>query len=261
MLDTTYRPARHEADWLADSLFPFFEDGLLADVLFAVRSGKEADVYAVRGGPSTDGALLAAKVYRPAKHRHLRNDGIYRTGRDFLDGRGVAILETRQKRAIARGSRYGRRLKHQSWLMHEVTCLQRAWEAGIRVPRVWDWSENAIVMEFVGDEAGGAPTLRSVTPPPEVVARVAEELIRDLARLTSMHLVHGDLSAHNLLFWDDHAWWIDFPQANDLFQNPHAAELLDRDVRRLCTDLDRLGVRHDPELVWAAIWADVFDPE
>ena len=102
--DITYRPSQYEADWLVASLRPFYEETLITDVLALVRGGKEATVYCCEGHPSAPAPLLAAKVYRPRKFRSLRNDALYRQGRQILtaDGRPVKNNEHRIMRAIGK---------------------------------------------------------------------------------------------------------------------------------------------------------------
>ena len=90
---TTHKPSRHDAGWLKSSLGTFFEMGLITDVLFHVQAGKEASVYCCR---AADGGLLAAKVYRPRKFRQLRNDKLYRAGREVL----AAPTLTRQELSV-----------------------------------------------------------------------------------------------------------------------------------------------------------------
>lgn len=98
-------------------------------------------------------------------------------------------------------------------------------------------------------------------PDPAIGGRIAEELLGDLEKLTGAYLVHADLSAYNLLLWNEQAWWIDFPQSCDLFENPHARDFLERDVQQLCRDLARWGVQLRWEDVVDDIWDRVFGTE
>ena len=98
----TYKPARFEEKWLLDSLRPFYERGLLADVLAQVKGGKEANVYLCRAKEETGLGMIAAKVYRPRQFRNLRNDVAYREGREFMAAAGGILRnrDTREMRAI-----------------------------------------------------------------------------------------------------------------------------------------------------------------
>jgi RIO kinase 1 len=55
------------------------------------------------------------------------------------------------------------------------------------------------------------------------------------------NVVHGDLSAYNVLVWDDRITVIDLPQAVDVRTNRHARGLLERDVVRIYDHLERYG--------------------
>ena len=260
MPHTTYRPGRHEAGWLEEALLPWFEDETLIDLLFCVRGGKEATVYACRGGPGLDGQLVAAKVYRPRRFRELSNDALYREGRRLLDdrGHGVRRQDRRMGRAVRRGTRIGKKAAHISWLQHEVSALQTLHEAGAPVPTPLGANRRAVLMSFVGDERGAAPTLDGLRPGPELAASLYAEALQCLEILLECGLVHGDLSPYNLLVWEDRLTMIDLPQAVPLYENPYAAELFRRDVARICTSraLGRPGP--DPERVADRMWNDVF---
>jgi hypothetical protein len=126
-LNITYQPSRYEAGWLLDSLRGFFEQDFITDVLAMVKGGKEASVYRCRAHPSTGETLLAAKVYRPRKFRNLRNDKMYREGRQILtaDGRPVKDTDHRIMRALGKKTAFGVQVAHTSWLMHEHNIMAR----------------------------------------------------------------------------------------------------------------------------------------
>lgn len=262
MFEMTYRPARFEQGWLTDALGDFLADGTLTDVLFSVRGGKEAQVYACRGGPSTGGGLIAAKVYRPRKFRELRNDAMYREGRGLIDadGHGLRARDRRMHRAMRKGSRRGKSIAHTSWVMHEHDALDAAWSGGACVPRPWAASTNAVLMDFVGDERGAAPTLHRAKLTPSTAEALLEQILDDVEVLLERGLVHADLSPYNLLLWEERAWMIDLPQAVDVHRNPHGTALLRRDVTRVCDGLARCGAeRRDAVEVADAMWDRVFD--
>lgn len=249
---TTYQPSRHEAGWLRDSLRPFTEQSLIDDVLFSVKGGKEASVYCCHAHPAAQAALgverLAAKVYRPRMFRNLRNDAMYREGRAILteDGRAVKSTDHRILRAVGKKTEFGAAVQHQSWLLYEYTTLRALWEKGAAVPRPVAVGENAILMSFHGDESRGAPTLVEVDLAPEEARRLFADVRRTLAILLAEGVVHGDLSAYNILYHDGAITFIDFPQVVRLGENPHAEAILARDLTRICDFFSRAGVPCDP---------------
>jgi serine/threonine-protein kinase RIO1 len=122
----------------------FIGDGSITDVLYVVRSGKEATVYCCRGAA---GELVAAKVYRPLERRNFHNDAVYQVGRD-------APMSSRDKRALANKSRHGRDLQYGSWIHAEFEIMRMLYEVGADVPEVFGRSNGAILMEYLGDEDG-----------------------------------------------------------------------------------------------------------
>ena len=109
----TYTPSRFERVWLTDSLRPFYQQGLISDVLYYVKGGKEANVFCCLG---REGELVAAKVYRPREFRNLRNDKMYREGRPILtaEGRAVKSSDTRLTKAIGKKTTFGVQAEHTS---------------------------------------------------------------------------------------------------------------------------------------------------
>ncbi|MEZ4241542.1 MAG: RIO1 family regulatory kinase/ATPase [Myxococcota bacterium] len=260
---TTYEPNRMEADWLLQSLFGWFDDGTLVDILYPVRGGKEANVYCCRGGPSTGGALIAAKVYRPRKFRELSNDAVYREGRGLIDRHGHArkARDQRIARAVRSRSRFGKAAGHTSWVMHEYDALCALHDAGGSVPQPVGANDNAVLTSFVGDLDGPAPTMNRLRVPADRAQAALDEVLRNMELLLRLGWVHGDLSPHNLLYWQERPVLIDFPQVADALRNPHAVGLFVRDVQRVCDYFARCGVRVHAEDVADELWDRVFDTD
>src|SRR4029079_3185499 len=173
------------------------------DVLGQVKGGKEASVYRCVADPTTGAALLAAKVYRPRMFRNLRNDKVYREGRAILtaDGRAVKKTDHRVMHAIGKKTAFGEQVKHTSWVMYEYTTIERLYRAGAAVPQPLAAAENAILMSYYGDERRAAPTLNEVILARDEAAALFQEALRNIELLLQHNLVHGDLSAYNILYW------------------------------------------------------------
>lgn len=257
----TYKPSRHEEGWLVSSLAPFYQQNLLADVLACVKGGKEATVYRCKASPAlsaqTGAPFVAAKVYRPQQFRSLRNDKMYREGRAVLtaEGRAVKNSDHRILRALGKKTDFGRQVQHTSWLMHEYTTLERLFRAGGAVPQSVAASENALLMGYVGDEHQAAPTLSEITLEQNEAESLYASVLRNIELLLRLGLVHGDLSAYNLLYWDHAVVLIDFPQVTSVEANPHARFLLERDLARVCDYFSRQGARGcDADLLANKLW-------
>lgn len=253
---STYTPARHEAGWLMKSLTQFFEEGLLSDVLFHIQGGKEASVYCCAAGPNVDAEWLAVKVYRPRQHRNLRNDGMYREGRETLSEEGRTIKQTNHRvmRAVARRSGFGERVRHQSWLMYEFNALKTLYEDGAAVPKPWSASHNAIVMDYIGDEHAAAPSLTRLQLPLTQAEDLFDQVIDTVDIMLQRGLIHGDLSAYNILLHEGRAVVIDFPQIVRIGVNRHSRDLFERDLRRVGDYFEGQGVQCDVEALIETLW-------
>lgn len=213
----------------------FAGHGLITDVLGIVDDGKEATVYCCEADPSTGVELLAAKVYRAQRFRAFSKNTSYAGERANLDARSA--------RALKKRSRRGRAIAHLEWVQWEWEVLCRLIDAGADVPEPMAPSSDAILMEFLGDSSGAAPHLRHVELSDADARSALSRLLENVEILLDNHLVHGDLSAYNVLWWDGRAWIIDVPQAIDVRRHPDPYALLRRDVENLERYFERYGLR------------------
>ncbi|HEY7588972.1 MAG TPA: RIO1 family regulatory kinase/ATPase [Thermoplasmata archaeon] len=150
--------------------------GLATEVVGLISAGKEADVYLGR----YRGAPLAVKVYR-----------LYRTSH-----------------------RGGRPIKADTmgWLAaHEFEMTHQAWKGGARVPTPARRVENMFSMRYLGNDDGPAPRLKDVVL--DDPAGFLEKVIAGVMALARAGVVHGDLSAYNILVHDGEVWFIDLSEA------------------------------------------------
>ena len=173
---------------------------------------------------------MAAKVYRARQYR-FKNDAIYQEARARELGLRGSALRAFDKR---RKSDTGRAVQNATWINHEYTTLSDLYEAGADVPKPYAGAENAILMEYLGDEHGAAPQLNRVTLETDFVRPVFQRLMDNVELWLSQNRVHGDLSPHNVLYWQGGVRIIDFPQSVDPRFNSHAQDLLTRDIANVC---------------------------
>jgi len=205
-----------------DRLRPLLEEGLIDEVLRQLTSGKEAMVFVVRCGEE----IRCAKVYKEATHRSFRQ------AVDYTENRKTK--NSRQARAMAKGTRFGRQAQEAAWQSAEVDALYRLAHAGVRVPKPYNFLEGVLLMELVCDEDGdAAPRLNDVHFTPDQARAHHEILLREVVRMLCAGVVHGDLSEFNILIAADGPVIIDLPQAVDAAGNNHAAGMLERDVANL----------------------------
>ena len=201
----------------------FFDEGLITNVIRPIKSGKEASVHLCDANPSTTGEhLVALKVYRPPGSRAFRDEALYRDGE--------WIKERRVRVAVGKKTRYGRGVAGEIWVDREWESLRTLSEAGADVPRPIERTGDSILMTYVGDEDDAAPQLRSYRPDPGEAEQLFAQTMRNVELFLYRNLIHGDLSAYNVLVWDGRVTLIDLPQAVDPRKNKHAKGLLERDV-------------------------------
>lgn len=235
--------ATSSADRFDDSgLQRLFERGLLHDIEFQLKSGKEATVYVARG----PNGRLAAKVYRDEAHRALKDDAVYRQGRFVSDKRVKKMLDQSGRRGLS--------AELALWVYHEYIMLWELHAAGLPVPRpaVGPGGEEiaqagrVVLMELIEHGGEPAPRLADLQLGPEQAQSAWEQSVDLLGRLFELGKVHGDYSAYNLLWRDGRIVLIDLPQMVDVGRNRQARELFERDVKSLVGSFRQFGIEADP---------------
>ena len=220
------------------------EEGLIDSVVRQLMSGKEAQVYVVRCGDQT----RCAKVYKEATQRSFRQ------AVDYTENRKVK--NTRQARAMAKGTRFGREAQEAAWQSAKVDALYRLAAAGVRVPTPYNFHDGVLLMELVVDANGdAAPRLNDVDLTPEQARAHHATLLRQVVRMLCAGVVHGDLSEFNILLAGDGPVVIDLPQAVDAAGNNHAQRMLLRDV----ANLRDFFARFAPELLPTRYGNEIWD--
>ncbi|KAB8306543.1 MULTISPECIES: PA4780 family RIO1-like protein kinase [Rahnella] len=201
---------------------PLVDDGLIDDVVRRLKSGKEADVYTVLCGEE----IRCAKVYKEATQRSFKQAVQYQEGRK--------VRNTRNARAMQKGSKFGRKQQEESWQTAEVDALFRLANAGVRVPQPYICLDGVLLMELITDADGVvAPRLSDVILTEEEAVADFETMIRNIVRMLCAGIVHGDLSEFNVLMDADGPVIIDLPQAVDAAANNHAESMFERDVNNM----------------------------
>ncbi|MFW2356217.1 PA4780 family RIO1-like protein kinase [Hydrogenophaga sp.] len=226
------------------------EEGLIDTVVRQLMSGKEATVYVVRCGDET----RCAKIYKEANNRSFRQ------AVDYTENRKVK--NSRQARAMAKGTKFGRESQEAAWQSAEVDALYRLAAAGVRVPQPFNFADGVLLMELVTDADGdAAPRLNDVSFTPEQARQHHATLVGEVVRMLCAGVVHGDLSEFNILLahsgddnTDDFPVIIDLPQAVDAAGNNHAQRMLLRDVANL---RDFFG-QFAPELLKTQFGAEIW---
>lgn len=201
---------------------PLVEEGLIDSVERQLMSGKEATVYVVR----CDQEIRCAKVYKEASQRSFRQAASYQEGRK--------VKNSRQARAMEKGTRYGRKMQEEVWQNAEVDALYRLAAAGVRVPKPYICFEGVLLMELLTDANGNAaPRLNDVPLNEAMALDYHAQLLKQVVLMLCAGVVHGDLSEYNILVDAAGPVIIDLPQAIDAAGNTEAGSMLERDVNNL----------------------------
>ena len=208
--------------------------GFLDELISGIKTGKEASVFL---GRNSDG-LVAVKVYTDLRVRSFRHDEAYRAGR--------FIGDSRIEKAIEQGSQKGLDAHQILWVQEEFRQMKHLYTHGVNVPEAIAVNGISLIMEFVGDENGNpAPRISDLKMQKEEAEEAFRQAVQNLNLIVSSGRVHGDYSTFNILWHNERAVVIDFPQVMELKNNPNADGFLIRDVHSLCKSFKKQGVMAD----------------
>ena len=233
---------------------PLVQEGLVDEVIRQLMSGKEATVYVVRCGEE----IRCAKVYKDASQRSFKQAAVYQEGRK--------VKNSRQARAMEKGTRYGRKMQEEVWQNAEVDALYRLAAAGVKVPRPYICFEGVLLMDLVTDANGNAaPRLNDVEMDQATALQYHAQLLQQVVLMLCAGVIHGDLSEYNILVDHEGPVIIDLPQAVDAAGNTNAGSMLERDVDNLRTYFGQfapaLNATHYGKEIWALYQAGLLTPE
>jgi RIO kinase 1 len=216
------------------------ESAAIDTELGILKTGKEADVFLLERATAEHSVVLAAKRYRSTQHRLFHRDAGYTEGR--------SMRNTRDRRAAAKGTRYGRTVQAGQWARAEFGFLADFWSAGLPVPYPVQLDDVEILMELVTLADGtAAPRLAQTRPGRVLLERYWEQLSEAMRAMAARGLTHGDLSAFNILATEERIVLIDLPQAVDIVSNPQGTDFLARDCRNVASWFAARGLDVDGE--------------
>ena len=232
--------------------------GAIDNELGILKTGKEADVHLVERADAHNpdgGVVMAAKRYRSPEHRTFHRAAAYTEGR--------SMQRSRDERALKRKSTFGRQVAAGEWAASEWSALVRFWNLGLPVPYPVQIDDMEILMEWISilDEDGApqtAPRLVQTRPSHAVLQSYFDQLTNVLATMVQNGLVHGDLSAYNILAQGDRLVIIDLPQIVDLVGNLNGMEFLQRDCTNVCGWFRARGLNVDEDALFAELIAHAF---
>ena len=216
-----------------EGLSQLVEEGIIDAVHSRLMSGKEATVYIVE----REGRFGAAKVYKPRDERTFKKTASYVEGRN-------QTRNSRDRRAMHKKTAYGRGLSEEGWQGMEFQALRSAFDAGVRVPEPYNLFENILLMELVVDAQGApAPRMADVHLSTDEATQLHLQVFLQVKALLTIGLIHGDLSAYNVLMAAAGPTLIDMPQAVNVAGNNNARQILRRDLQNVTQHLARFDAR------------------
>jgi RIO kinase 1 len=253
---STWDGAQHgptpRPDWVITDLGAVDED------LGILKSGKEADLHVLRRWvprtnmtqPDGNAVYMAAKRFRDSDHRMFHRDAGY------LEGRRVR--RSRETRAMARRTEFGKAMISSQWAGAEFNALSELWRLGLSVPYPVQINGSELLMEFIGDQgdfAAAAPPLTQVRPDRGLLVDLFEQLRVSMSTLARHGWAHGDLSPYNVLLHRERLVIIDWPQIVDIIGNPAGPDFLRRDTHNMCAWFANRGLVVDEEAIFGDFMA------
>jgi RIO kinase 1 len=211
-----------------------FRMGFLDELISGIKTGKEGSVFL---GRNAEG-LVAVKVYTDLRVRSFKRDEAYREGR--------YIGDARMERAIEQGSQKGLDAHQILWVQEEFRQMKHLHSCGVMVPKAIAVNGTSLIMEFIGDEEGNpAPRISDLKMEKEQAREAFQQSVHNLKLIVRSGRVHGDYSTFNILWHNQQAIVIDFPQVIEFKSNPNAEAFLKRDVSSLCKSFRKQGMIAD----------------
>lgn len=191
-------------------------------VLSIIKSGKEAMVYKVL----FDNLVAALKLYKNRGIRSFRNIDPYIKGK--------FVKSPNMRKAILQKNKVGKDFVQKGWVKREYNMLSKLYDVGCSLPKPLEFTTNALVMEYLGDEINVAPIIKSIELSGDEARVSFDIVIKNMQLFLDNGIVHSDLSEFNILYWKDKPYIIDFPQSVNIKENPNAEQMLLRDCHNVC---------------------------
>ena len=201
------------------TLFKLITEGHFEGLESPINIGKESNVFSAI---AKEGHRVIVKIYRletcdfNIMHSYIKDDPRY------------ANLKDKKRKVIL------------AWVQREYRNLMNARDAQVSVPIPIAFLNNILVLEFIGKNADIAPMLKDKIPKNK--KEFFEKIVENMRKLYKAGLVHADLSAFNILNFEEAPVFIDMSQATVL-RHPRAEEFLTRDVRNVCVFFKKIGLK------------------
>jgi len=212
------------------TLEKLISDGVIDILDFPISTGKEGNVFR---GLTPDKKMIAVKIFRTSTStfKHLQEY-------IFGDPRFQSIHKTRRDLVYA-------------WTKKEFRNLEILQKIGVRAPKPIVFSNNVLVMSYIGTHSKPAPMLKDVKL--EKPEAVFQEIIDFMSGMYQKgRLVHGDISAFNVLMFRKKPYLIDVGQGV-LIEHPSSHNFLKRDIHNVVSYFKKYGVKADENKIYKTV--------
>ena len=197
---------------------------------FPISTGKEAIVF--RAVTSKD-EFVAIKIYRTSNlaFKHIAK---------YIDGDPRFNLINKSRRGVI-----------EEWAKKEYKNLKRLKNANVRVPIPIKKMNNILVMQYIGDMERPAPLLKDSTL--DNPKKIFDTILRFISLMyNKAGIVHADLSAYNILMYQDKPYIIDVGQGV-LLEHPESIEFLKRDIHNIVQYFKKFDIESNEKEIFNRI--------
>lgn len=195
------------------------KQGLELEVLSEIKSGKEATLFKAK----LDNKIVAMKLYDLSLSHKTKND--------YTQGKFYKVRS--QEKSLKSKGKFGKKLASSNWVKREFAVMKMLFEKNASIPKPILQLENAIFMELLADEINTALRLHEIELDKNEALVAFADILKNIKLFWENGIIHGDLSAYNILWWQKKIWIIDFPQAIDVRFNQSKEEFLKRDLKNV----------------------------
>ncbi len=212
------------------TLYTIVNKGIIKALGGPISTGKEANVFLAEG----EDRILAIKIYRISS--------------GTFDAMEEYILGDPRFRNI----RHSKRDIIFAWTKKEHRNLERAIEAGVKVPLPIISERNVLVMEFMGQGERPYPQLREAGLEKDDARAVFKTIVKYIGLLyVKASLVHGDLSEYNILMNPETKEPIIIDMGQSVTpEHPRAQQFLQRDLENIVRYFKKYDIQADPEKLY-----------
>src|SRR3989338_43079 len=219
-------------DFTNRTIFKLMTEGHFRGLESPINIGKESNVFSAL---TNEGKRVIVKIYR------LETCDFNRMYDYIKDDPRYSNLKDKKRKVIF------------TWVQREYRNLVIAREAQVSVPIPIAFLNNVLVLEFVGKEDKIAHMLKDEIPKNKKA--FFDKIVENMKKLYKAEMVHADLSAFNILNFEEKPVFIDMSQST-ILRNPMAEEFLESDVKNVCNFFSKIGLKTDEKDVIKRIRAD-----